>query len=256
MLPNEKIESDEVNKPAGQARAQTSLHPSLRGVRAVLFDAGGTLVHPDWERLARFATAAGAGREFVAAELGRKFKEMMCAVDAGMQSGEPAPDDTRRRNWVFRRVYRALDLDDETCEKLSGQIDATHAERHLWSALDPDAPAVLATLKEAGLRIAVISNTEDGRLEEVLDLVELKSHFDFLIDSHVVKERKPDAAIFQLALARLGIEAAEAVYIGDSYGHDALPALRLGMRAVLLDPLDLYPASVCPRIRTLGELIG
>jgi len=255
MLPNQNIESDKVNNLAARVKAQTLLHPSVRGVRAVLFDAGGTLVHPDWERLARLATAS-AGREFVAAELGRKFKEMMCAVDSGMQRGEPAPDDSRKRNWVFQRVYRALDLDDETCEKLSGEIDATHAERHLWSAPDPEAPAVLTSLREAGLRIAVISNTEDGRLEELLDLVELKTHFDFYIDSYVVGERKPDAAIFQLALARLGIEPAEAVYIGDSYGHDALPALRLGMRAVLLDPLDLYPESVCPRISRLGELIG
>jgi len=254
MLPNKKIESNKVNNLVGQVKGQTSLHPSLRGVRAVLFDAGGTLVHPDWERLARLATAS-AGREFVAADLGRKFKEMMCAVDAGMQRGEPAPDDSSKRNWVFRRVYRALELDDDACEKLSGQIDTAHAARHLWSALDTDAPAVLASLREAGLRIAVISNTEDGRLEELLDLVELKSHFDCFIDSYIVNKRKPDAAIFQLALARLGIEPAEAVYIGDSYGHDALPALRLGMRAVLLDPLGLYPESVCPRIRTLGELI-
>lgn len=255
MLPNKIIESDKVSNLTEQVKGQTSLHPSLRGVRAVLFDAGGTLVHPDWERLARLASAS-AGREFIAAELNRKFKEMMCAVDASMGRGEPAPADTLKRNWVFRRVYRALDMDDAACEKLSGQIDATHAERHLWSALDPDAPAVLASLRESGFRIAVISNTEDGRLEELLELVELKSHFDFYIDSHVVNQRKPDAAIFQLALARLGIEPAEAVYIGDSYAHDALPALALGMRAILLDPLGLYPASVCPRIRTLGELIG
>jgi putative hydrolase of the HAD superfamily len=257
MLPDENIELVEVEKPAAKTSERTSLHPSLRGVRAVLFDAGGTLVHPDWERLARLATTAGgAGREFIAADLGRKFKEMMCAIDASMERGEPAPEDSHRRNWVFRRVYRALDLDDDTCENLSVRIDATHAERHLWSAPDPDASEVLAALREAGLRIAVISNTEDGRLEELLDLVELTAHFEFFLDSHVVGERKPDAAIFQLALKRLGIEPGQAVYIGDSYGHDALPALRLGMRAVLLDPLDLYPDSVCPRIRNLGELIG
>jgi putative hydrolase of the HAD superfamily len=233
---------------------EITLHPSLRGVRAVLFDMGGTLVHPDWERLAQLASRE-AGREFAAASLGRKFKEMMCEVDAGLQRGEPPPEDSKKRNWVFRRVYRALDMDDDTCEKLSGQLDATHAERHLWSAPDPEAPAVLDALRAAGLRIAVISNTEDGRLEELLDLVELKAHFDFFIDSYIVGARKPDAAIFELALSRLGIEPHEAAYIGDSYGHDALAALAAGMRAVLLDPLGLYPESVCPRIRTLGELI-
>ncbi|HEV7902227.1 MAG TPA: HAD-IA family hydrolase [Pyrinomonadaceae bacterium] len=235
-------------------KAQTSLHPALRGVRAVLFDMGGTLVHPDWERLARLASTE-TGREFAAADLGRKFKEMMCAVDAGLQRGDPPPEDSTKRNWVFRRVYRALDMDDAACEKLSGQLDATHAERHLWSAPDPEAPAVLGALRAAGLRIAVISNTEDGRLEELLDLVELKTHFDFFIDSYIVGARKPDAAIFQLALSRLELEPEDAVYIGDSYGHDALAALAVGMRAVLLDPLGFYPESVCPRIRTLGELI-
>jgi putative hydrolase of the HAD superfamily len=253
MPPDANIEPDQVTTTA--SRAQTALHPSLEGVRAVLFDVGGTLLHPDWERLARLASR-GAGREFRPAELGRKFKEMMCEVDAGMQRGEPAPEDSRKRNWVFRRVYRALEIDEATCESLSEQIDATHAERHLWCAPDDEAARVLGAVKEAGLRLAVISNTEDGRLDELLELVGLKEHFDLLIDSHVVGQRKPDAGIFQLTLARLGLEPREAVFIGDSYAHDALAALSVGMRAVLLDPLDFYPDSLCPRIRTLGELIG
>lgn len=232
-----------------------TLHPSLVGVRAALFDVGGTLLHPDWERLARLASR-GAGREFIPAELGRKFKEMMCAVDASMQRGDPAPEDTRQRNWVFRRVYRALEIDEATCASLSEELDATHAERHLWCAPDEAAARVLGALKKAGLRLAVISNTEDGRLDELLELVELKAHFDLLIDSHVVGQRKPNAGIFRLTLAQLGLEPHEAVFIGDSYAHDALAALAVGLRAVLLDPLDLYPESVCPRIRTLGELIG
>ena len=237
------------------SEVQVSLHPALAGVRAVLFDVGGTLLHPDWERLARLASE-GVGREFDPSVLGHKFKEMMCAVDAAMQRGEPAPEDTRKRNWVFRRVYRALEIDEATCASLSDQIDATHAERHLWCAPDSEAERVLAALKKAGLRLAVISNTEDGRLDELLDLVGLKQHFEVLIDSQVVGQRKPDPGIFHLTLSRLGLEPQEAVFIGDSYAHDALAALAVRMRAVLLDPLDLYPDSLCPRIRRLGELIG
>ncbi|HZH91535.1 MAG TPA: HAD-IA family hydrolase [Pyrinomonadaceae bacterium] len=240
--------------PANKVKAHAALHPSLVGVRAVLFDVGGTLLHPDWERLARLASS-GAGREFVPAELGRKFKEMMCAVDAAMGRGEPAPEDSKKRNWVFRRVYRALEIDDATCESLSEQLDATHAERHLWCAPDREAARVLGALKDAGLRLAVISNTEDGRLDELLELAELKTHFELSLDSHVVGQRKPDPGIFHLALARLNLEPREAVFIGDSYAHDALAALSVGMRAIMLDPLELYPDAVCPRIRTLGELI-
>jgi putative hydrolase of the HAD superfamily len=255
MSADTKIEPDTIHIRTDQVKEHPTLHPTLRGVRAVLFDMGGTLVHPDWERLARLASVA-TGREFVAGDLGRSFKEMICAVDAGMQRGDPVPEDSRKRNWVFRRVYRELDIDADACETLSGQIDAAHAERHLWSATDEEAHAVLTSLRDAGLRIACISNTEDGRLAELLELVELKAHFDFFIDSYIVGRRKPDPAIFQLALAQLEIEPDEAVYIGDSYAHDVLPALRLGMRAILLDPLGLYPESVCPRIRSLGELVG
>jgi hypothetical protein len=36
--------------------------------------------------------------------------------------------------------------------------------------------------------------------------------------------------------------------------HDALAARSVGLNGILLDPLDLHPDSVCPRIRSLSEL--
>ena len=232
------------------------LNPLLRNVRAVLFDAGGTLVHPDWARLSALCAVECGGRTFDSAELERALKETLRAVDAGLQrAGGRLPSDSTRRGWLFRRMYGALGLDEETCERLSVRLDEAHTERHLWCDLDPEAPAVLTKLKDAGLRIAVISNTEDGRLAELLEMVELAAHFDFLIDSYVVGHRKPEAAIFRMALERLDLAPHEAAYIGDSYGHDALAAQAVGMHAILLDPLDLHPESICPRIRSLGELI-
>jgi putative hydrolase of the HAD superfamily len=115
---------------------------------------------------------------------------------------------------------------------------------------------VIDELKRAGLRVAVISNTEDGRLRDSLEAAGLAGRFELLIDSHLVGCRKPDAAIFRLALEALGVEAGEAAFVGDSYETDALAARAVGMRAILLDPLGLHPESVCPRIRTLGELIN
>ncbi len=236
-------------------RSEVTLHPALRGVRAVLFDAGGTLVHPDWERLARLA-AEEAESEFSEAELQRALKEALRAADLILQRGESLPADMRLPGWLFRRMYSALGLEREACERLSRRMVAAHGERHLWCGLDPEAVHVISELKRAGLRVAVISNTEDGRLEELLQLVQIAAHFDFLIDSHVVGHHKPDAAIFHLALARLGLPPHEAAYVGDSYGHDALGARRVGMQPILLDPLDLYPESDVPRISSLGELIG
>ncbi|MCA1635868.1 MAG: HAD-IA family hydrolase [Acidobacteria bacterium] len=232
------------------------LHPSLSGARACVFDAGGTLVHPDWPRLAGFA-ADEAGREFDAGELERALKETLKAVGAEMQrEGYVTPLEHRRPHWVFRRMYGSLGLDEGACGRVIERAAAAHAERHLWCGLDPEVPRVLDELKRAGLLVAVISNTEDGRLTDSLGAARITESFDLLIDSHLVGCRKPDAKIFHLALERLGVEAHEAAYVGDSYAHDALAARAVGMRPVLLDPLDLHPESVCPRIHSLAELVG
>ena len=222
-----------------------TLHPSLEGARACVFDAGGTLIHPDWERLARLA-AGVTGREFRPEELRRALGELLKAPHPAQQGP----------HWTFRGMYCSLGVDDETCGRVIELLDAEHASRHLWCGPDPDAPRVIEELKRAGLAVAVVSNTEDGRALDALEAAGLASLFDLVIDSHLVGCRKPDPAIFRIALERLGVEASEAAFVGDSYEADALAARRAGLRPVLLDPLGLHEACECPRISRLGELVG
>ena len=228
------------------------LHPSLNGARACVFDAGGTLVHPDWPRLAALAEGF-AGRELSEDEMRRAFGEMLKCVN------EPTPGgrviNQTGRHWTFRAMYGGLGLEESACEALVGRIDAAHAERHIWCGVDPEAAGVIDELKAQGLLVAVVSNTEDGRARDSLEAAGLAERFDVIIDSHLVGCKKPDPAIFRLALGRLGVEPEEAAFVGDSYAHDALAARAAGMRAVLLDPLDLHPEAVCPRIRRLRDLL-
>ncbi len=221
-----------------------TLHPSLEGARACVFDAGGTLIHPDWERLARLV-AGVTGREFKSEELRRALSEYLKAP----------PADVKGRHWTFRGMYCSLGVDEETCGRVIDLLDEEHAARHIWCGPDPEAARVIDELKRAGLAVAVVSNTEDGRAKDSLEAAGLGGLFDLTVDSHLVGCKKPDPAIFRLALERLGVEAGEAAFVGDSYAHDALAARAVGMRAVLLDPLDLHPESVCPRIRRLGDLL-
>jgi HAD superfamily hydrolase (TIGR01509 family) len=230
------------------------LHPVLNGARACIFDAGGTIVHPDWTRLSCIA-AEVSGRSFNSQEMGRAFGEMMRAVGIEIQrEGFVLPDEMKRPHWTFRRMYAALGLDETACAAVIERLVLSHGQRHVWCIPDPAAARVLAELKQQGLILAVISNTEDGRLIESLDAAGISDCFELLIDSHLVGHRKPDSAIFKLTLERLGIEADEAAYVGDSYAHDALAARAIGLRGVLLDPLDLHPESVCPRIKSLDDL--
>lgn len=228
------------------------LHPSLIGARACVFDAGGTLIHPDWPRLAALALEV-SGRTFGADEMRRAFGEMLKSVGGETLAGRVI--DQSRSHWTFREMYGGLGLDDETCETLVCGIDRAHAERHVWCGADPEAPRVLQELRREGLRLAVISNTEDGRVRDALEAAGLGSYFELLIDSHLVGCKKPDPAIFRLALERLGIEPSDAAFVGDSYAYDALASRAVGMRAILLDPFDMHPESVCPRIGGLGDLL-
>ena len=54
------------------------------------------------------------------------------------------------------------------------------------------------------------------------------------MDSAVGGLRKPDPAIFALALERLGIAAAEAYVVGDSYERDIVPGKVLGCTTIWL----------------------
>lgn len=229
-------------------------HPALKGARACIFDAGGTIVYPDWTRLSRIA-AEISGRAFESQEMARAFGEMLRAAGIEMQSeGFVLPDEMKRPHWTFRRMYAALGLDESTCAAIIERLAVSHGDRHVWCRSDPAISRTLDELKRRGLILAVISNTEDGRLIDSLQAAGISDRFDLLIDSHLVGHRKPDAAIFRLTLERLGLEPHEAAYVGDSYAHDALAARAVGLRGILLDPLDLHPESICPRIKSLDDL--
>ncbi|PYS52844.1 MAG: hypothetical protein DMF68_00785, partial [Acidobacteria bacterium] len=223
----------------------TVLHPLLKDARAVLFDAGGTLVHPDWLRLARIAECV-TGRTFAPEDMRRMLYEVLRGVDRSISEGNNPVAHTQRPGWLFHDMFCALGVDEESCERMSSPMLAEHERHHLWCEMDRQAPAVIAELKRAGLLVGIISNTEDGRARETIE--EIVDQFDLLVDSFVVGFRKPDARIFQYALEQLQVAPGEAVYVGDSYGHDVLGAERARLRAILLDPLDIYEGSDCARI--------
>ena len=61
----------------------------------------------------------------------------------------------------------------------------------------------------------------------------------------MVGVEKPDPEIFRIALRRAGVEAAEAVHVGDLYAVDVVGARRAGLEPVLLDPHGRYGDRGC-----------
>lgn len=123
----------------------------------------------------------------------------------------------------------------------------------LWTAAIDGTVEAVARLQRGGIRVAVVSNS-DGSVRESLSQAGFDGLFEFVVDSHEVGLAKPDPAIFLHALARLGVEAARAWYVGDSIYHDVGGGSGAGLAAsVLIDPLGLA-VDHSPRIASVAQL--
>jgi putative hydrolase of the HAD superfamily len=123
----------------------------------------------------------------------------------------------------------------------------------------PDAPATLAAIKSLGLPTALVSNagvTPGFVLRKVLDGFGLLSGLDLLVFSDEVELAKPAEGIFRHALDELGIEAADAAFVGDQPLLDVFGSRRAGMSTVQIgDKQPIEGAEPHARIDALSELL-
>jgi putative hydrolase of the HAD superfamily len=102
----------------------------------------------------------------------------------------------------------------------------------------------------------VVSNA-CGNAEALCGDLGYAAYLDAVIDSRVVGVAKPDPGIFRLALDRLGLAAADALMVGDSYDRDIVPAHGLGMRTAWLTPDGPMDRGVADlHIRSLSDLLS
>jgi HAD superfamily hydrolase (TIGR01509 family) len=220
--------------------------------RALLFDAGNTLLRMDYGAIAaelrarRYAVDAALVEE---AELRARVRfDTHLAPGASTESGS-----THAR--YLRYLLDDLGVVDETeIDALVRWRNAYNRPVGLWHLPEPTAPEVLGCVKKAGLVAGVISNS-NGTVRSVLAAAGLAGSLDFVIDSGDVGVEKPDPRIFTLALAEAGVAAGEAVYIGDLYSVDVLGARRAGIEAILLDPRGYWAPRDCPLARSLADAV-
>ena len=223
--------------------------------RAILFDAGFTLTFHDGARLAAYAAKAGVvadAAELEQAEraLRAEFREtdgvvMRTHADGGF-------------SWHERLYRRLLALaktpgEPESLDRAASVILREHRASNAWRRVGAGVRESLERLRGAGLKLAVVSNSE-GTIEQMLSEIGLRELFVTVIDSSVVGFTKPDPRIFALALERLGVDAGDALMVGDSPSADVDGAHAVGIRAALIDPYDFYPWSRAPRFRDVTEV--
>jgi phosphoglycolate phosphatase len=166
-----------------------------------------------------------------------------CFAHARAQVGLPpvAPERTRRSiGLTLAQALRELHgvADDELVARFREAFLERADEVMASSAVLLDAAAeTLGALRAAGLRTAVCSTKHRWQIERILRRVALDHRFDALVGAEDVARHKPEPDALLLALARIGVEASRAVYVGD-HRVDAEAAARAGVRfvAVLSGP--------------------
>lgn len=215
-------------------------------LRAVLLDAGNTLIHPDWATLA--AWCREAGRPCAVDDLLRAEYRARAEWDAHMAGQGPPHQDG-----YFGAILETLGLNGAARKQVLARIRQAEDAGTWWLSVRPGTAEALQQMGDLGLRRVVVSNA-DGRVEQFLQQAGLRPFLDLVIDSAVVGVEKPDPRIFRLALERAGAQPQEALHVGDLCSVDVAGARAAGIAAVAMDPLGLYDSCDAPRVTSLSEL--
>ena len=135
-----------------------------------------------------------------------------------------------------RAVAFAADAGVELTPEQASEWFASYLGHYVaaWTLHD-DALPVLDRLEAAGVRIGVITNGDVDFQTMKTDAIGLTERVEHLVASGEVGVTKPDARIFHVARERFGVAPADALYVGDRLGTDAIGAARAGLRGVWLD---------------------
>ena len=233
----------------GRSRLATRL-------RAVSFDAAGTLFHPARPVGELYAAvAARHGVTIDAVALQRRFHEVFAT--APPLAFPEAPRDAlraREREWwrtLVARVFASVSVPDFAA--LFDDLFAFFASPAAWR-LDAGAVPLLKALHEQHLAILVVSNF-DARVRGVMDALGLAPLVDQITISSEAGSAKPDPAIFRAALTAARIGPDEAVHVGDTVREDLRGARAAGLRVILVggpELVDEAPDAVV--VTTLGEV--
>jgi putative hydrolase of the HAD superfamily len=227
-------------------------HRASRPLRAVLFDAGNTLLRMDYAAIAQALGRRGVGVDVAAvedAELRARVR-----LDPHLTPGastESVATHDRYLRYMLEPLGVTAEAEVAAVERWRRDYNAPFG---LWTRADAAAVPALARAKAAGLVVGVISNS-NGTAARTLEATGLAPWIHFVLDSSVVGVEKPDPRIFRLGLERSGAAADEAAYVGDLYSVDVLGARAAGLAGVLIDPRGYWGPRDCPLARDADHAV-
>ena len=207
-------------------------------LRAVLFDFSGTLFRLEQDETWLRGLTDEGGEPFDVAAQAEVMRRLTAPAGQVVQL---APE--------FQHAWHNRDLDPQLHRKVylevlrkSGVSQVRQAEQLYQRLVDPDCWSpypdtadVLRRVRDAGLRVGVISNIAFD-IRPAFRRVGVHDLVDEFVLSYLEGVIKPDPAVFLRACERLGVAPAEAVMVGDSAEADGA-ASEVGCEVALVDPV-------------------
>lgn len=216
--------------------------------RAVLFDWDDTLCGA-WPH--RYDTVQRVLGDF---GIVREYHEVH---RAWVVAADPVVERIASGFWL--RFQRALGLEAESGTAPSTVIEALAAafdRRDTYRRFEvfTDARAVLDHLSGAGWQVGIVSNNVEAQ-QRVAELGLTERFVTVVTPRDTGGVGKPEAAIFQLALDRLGVTPDRAIYVGDTYEVDVLGTQAIGIQAFLIDRMGIYARDGYASLSSLLDII-
>jgi putative hydrolase of the HAD superfamily len=204
--------------------------------RAVVFDLFETLVDYDEQKSLDFSAAAadllGRGRD--------EFHTLW-------RAGRPARDSGPMRGYLASIGVTGGDADRLVELRRASSLGLLAAPR-------PGVIDTIAELRRRGLGVGLITVCSED-VVEVWEETPFAGAFDAVVFSCSCGYRKPDPRIYELALRKLGVEARDAIFVGDGTNEELAGAEAVGMRAVQIGATQPWSGERISAIPEVLELL-
>lgn len=203
-------------------------------IKAVVFDLDNTLV--DFMKMKAEAIDA-AIRAMIDAGLDLSYAEVKKRIDAIY----------KEKGIEFQYVFDSLlsgIFDKVDYKILTAGVVAYRRAREAALVPYPHVHMTLYELLKIGMKLAVVSDAPAREAWLRLTYLNMHNIFDVVVTFEDTNERKPHPAPFRLALEKLGIEAGEALMVGDWAERDIIGAKKVGMKTVFARYGDTFDTVI------------
>lgn len=160
-----------------------------------------------------------------------------------------------RLDYFASLVTALLWSDAPSAKELQSHWENTFHGR--CSVLKEGVMETLVWLRDRGILLGLVTNGSAYSQQTKVDAIGIRSYLQVVIVSEEAGVKKPDPGIFRLALAKLGVDASEAWFVGDNPEKDIIGSLNAGMTPIWMCAQLPWPEWIAPPshlIRSLPEL--